>query len=91
MTIWKVLSWVAKGLAWIWIGLILLGLFGKLYLLIAQLGLGAGFAAWLDWFDPTNPINVAIHVIELLPAFGLLWLATWLGKRSTKKVASSSI
>lgn len=81
MTIWKALSWLAKGLAYLWLLLLVVGLFGKLFVFIGDLGLVSGYRAWIDWFDPRNPINIAVRVIEALPAIGLLWIGDWLSKR----------
>lgn len=66
----------AKVLALLWVGLLLLGLFGKLVRFVRDEGLLSGFWAWADWFDPMNPLTVAVHVVELLPALVLFWLAS---------------
>jgi hypothetical protein len=76
----RVISGLLKTLAWVWLGLLLIGLFGKLYLCIRHDGFFAGFGEWRDWFGAGNPVNIAIHVVEVLPAVVLLYVAGWLDK-----------
>lgn len=77
----QIVSWTAKGLAYIWMLLLAFGLFGKLYQFVEAEGVRQGVAAWLRWFDPRDPINMIVHVVELLPAGALLMLAAWLDAR----------
>ena len=74
----RVGSRIARALAYVWIGILVLGIFAKLYLFVRVEGWWSGFASWREWFDPLNPLAFIVHVIEVLPALALFWLAGWL-------------
>jgi hypothetical protein len=81
----RYLALFLKVIACLWAAFLVIGIFGKMYVFMLNMGFWEGLKAWLAWFDPTAVSSMVVRGIEAIPAILALWAAGALDRWRSKR------